>query len=111
MIARTAFTQLRHSALLLAGTIAGLAVTYLAPPALTILAPRGAASGMGALAWALMTAAYWPAVRYYRVNWFWAPMLPAIAVFYLGATLYSAIATWRGRGGMWKGRAQSATLQ
>jgi hypothetical protein len=38
-------------------------------------------------------------------------MLPAIAVFYLGATVHSAIATWRGHGGMWKGRAQSATLQ
>jgi hopene-associated glycosyltransferase HpnB len=111
MISRTAFTQLRRSLLLLAGTIAGLAVTYLAPPALTIFAPRGAASGMGALAWVLMTAAYFPAVRYYRVNWFWAPMLPAIAFFYLGATIHSAIATWRGKGGMWKGRAQSATLQ
>ena len=111
MISRTAFTQLRHSSWLLAGTVAGLAVTYLAPPLLTVFAPHRAASGLGALAWLLMTAAYWPAVRYYRINWFWAPMLPAIAAFYLGATLYSAIATWRGQGGMWKGRAQSATLQ
>ncbi|MCU1237123.1 MAG: glycosyl transferase, family 2 [Candidatus Solibacter sp.] len=111
MISRTAFTQLKHSAILLAGTVAGLAITYLAPPLLTFFAPRGPASGMGALAWLLMTASYWPAVRYYRVNWFWAPMLPAIAVFYLFATLHSAIATWRGQGGMWKGRAQSATLQ
>jgi hopene-associated glycosyltransferase HpnB len=111
MISRTAFTQLRHSVVLLAGTVAGLAVTYLAPPVLTIFAPRGAASGLAALAWLLMTAAYWPAVRYYRINWFWAPMLPAIALFYLGATVHSAIVTWRGQGGMWKGRAQGANLQ
>ena len=111
MISRTAFTQLRHSWLLLAGTIAGLAVTYLAPPLLTLFAASRDASGMAALAWLLMTAAYLPAVRYYRINWFWAPMLPAIALFYLGATVHSAIATWRGQGGMWKGRAQSATLQ
>jgi hopene-associated glycosyltransferase HpnB len=111
MISRTAFTQLQHSALLLAGTIAGLALTYLAPPLLTLFAPRGAATGMAALAWLLMTAAYLPAVRYYRIHWFWAPMLPAVALFYLGATVHSAIATWRGLGGMWKGRAQSATLQ
>ena len=111
MISRTAFTQLRHSWILLAGTVAGLAVTYLAPPLLTLFAANRNASGMAALAWLLMTAAYLPAVRYYRINWFWAPMLPAIAVFYLGATVHSAIATWRGQGGMWKGRAQSATLQ
>ena len=111
MIARTAFTQLRHSALLLIGTVLGLAITYLAPPLLTLFAPKGAAAGLGALAWLLMTIAYWPAVRYYRVNWFWAPMLPAIALFYSWATIHSAIATWLGRGGMWKGRAQGAPLQ
>ena len=59
---------------------------------------------MGALAWLLMTAAYWPAVRYAARHWFWAPLLPLIALFYMGATLCSAVAHWRGRGGMWKGR-------
>jgi hopene-associated glycosyltransferase HpnB len=107
MISRTAYTQLGHSPLVLAGTVAGLAVTYLAPPLLTFAAPRGAASGMGAMAWLLMTAAYWPAVRYATRHWFWAPLLPLIAVFYMSATLHSAVAYWRGRGGMWKGRAQS----
>jgi hypothetical protein len=94
---------------LLAGTVAGLAVTYLAPPLITLFAANRAAAGMAALAWLLMTAAYLPAVRYYRANWFWAPLLPVVAIFYLGATVHSAIATWRGQGGMWKGRAQSAT--
>ena len=36
MISRTAFTQLRYSPLLLAGTLLGLAFTYLLPVALTI---------------------------------------------------------------------------
>ena len=107
MISRTAFTQLNHSFLLLAGTIAGLALTYLAPPFLTLAAPRGAAYGMGAMAWLLMTAAYLPAVRYANRHWFWAPLLPAIALFYLAATLHSAIAHTRGRGGQWKGRTHS----
>ena len=105
MISRTAFTQLQYSVWLLLGTAAGLAVTYLAPPVLTLAAPRGAAAGMGALAWLLMTAAYWPAVRYSGRHWFWAPLLPLIALFYLYATLHSAVAHWRGRGGIWKGRA------
>jgi hypothetical protein len=54
-----------------------------------------------------MTAAYLPSVRYAKLPWFWAPLLPAIALFYMGATLHSGIAHWRGRGGMWKGRAHS----
>ena len=109
IISRTAYTQLGYSPLVLAGTVAGLAVTYLAPPVLTLAAPRGAAAGMGALAWLLMSATYLPAVRHYRRHWFWAPLLPLIALFYLAATLHSAVAHWRGRGGMWKGRAQSVT--
>jgi hopene-associated glycosyltransferase HpnB len=109
MISRTAYTQLGYSPLVLVGTVAGLVVTYLTPPLLTLAAPRGAASGMGALAWLLMTAAYLQAVRYAKRPWFWAPLLPAIALFYLGATLHSAFAHWSGRGGMWKGRAHSAS--
>ena len=37
MVARTAYTQLRYSPLLLAATLAGMAVTYLAPPLLAII--------------------------------------------------------------------------
>ena len=109
MISRTAFTQLGYSVWLLAGTVAGLAVTYLAPLLLTLAGPGGAASGLGAMAWLVMTAMYWPSIRYSTRHWFWAPLLPAIALFYLCATLHSAWSHWRGRGGMWKGRAQSAT--
>ncbi|MEO8592125.1 MAG: glycosyltransferase [Candidatus Solibacter sp.] len=108
MVSRTAYTQLQYSPLLLAGTVLGLVLTYLVPPVLTLAAPPGAARGLGALAWLLMTLCYLPAVRYGERPWYWAALLPAIAVFYLGATLYSAVAHWRGRGGMWKGRAHSA---
>jgi hopene-associated glycosyltransferase HpnB len=108
MISRTAFAQLRHSAPLLAGTVLALAVTYLAPPLLTLLGPRGAASGMGAMAWLLMSVAYYPALRFYGRPWFWAPLLPAVALFYLGATIHSAAAYRSGTGGLWKGRVQDA---
>jgi hopene-associated glycosyltransferase HpnB len=105
MISRTAYTELRYSPVMLAGAVLGLALTYLAPPILTLAGPGGAASGMGALAWLIMTAVYWPAVRYYRRGWFWAPLLPLIALFYLAATVHSAAMHYLGRGGMWKGRA------
>jgi hopene-associated glycosyltransferase HpnB len=107
MISRTAFTQLRHSTLLLAGTVAGLVFSYLAPPVLTLFAPQPAA-GMAALAWLLMSVCYLPALRFYRRGWFGAPLLPLVAVFYMWATVDSAIAYWRGSGGRWKGRVQDA---
>jgi len=108
MISRSAFTQLRHSALLLAGTVAGLLLTYVAPPVLTLFAPQPAA-GMAAMAWLLMSVCCLPALRFYRRAWFGAPLLPLVALFYAGATVDSAISYWRGAGGRWKGRVQDAT--
>jgi len=106
MISRTAFTQLRYSALLLMATLLALAVTFWLPPVLTVAAPQPA-RGMGALAWLLMSAAYVPALRYYRQSVFWAPLLPLVAAVYGWYTICSAVAHWRGTGGLWKGRAQA----
>lgn len=106
MISRTAFTQLRYSALLLAGTLAALVLVFVVPPALAIAAPLPART-LGALAWLLMSVAYLPAVRYYRRSPLWAPLLPAIAMFYAACTVHSAVSHWRGAGGLWKGRVQS----
>ncbi|MDR3518931.1 MAG: glycosyltransferase [Azospirillaceae bacterium] len=106
MIARSAYTQLHHSPLLLAGTVLGMAVTYLAPPVLA-LAAGGIARNLGILTWILMSVAYLPSLRFYRVSPAWAPLLPVIALCYLGATLDSARRYWQGRGGEWKGRIQA----
>jgi hopene-associated glycosyltransferase HpnB len=105
MISRTAFTQLRHSVWLLLATALGLAATYLAPPLISVLGSRREA-GLGSLAWLLMSCAYFPALRFYRRSPVWAPFLPLVALFYLGATVHSALAYWLGAGGMWKGRVQ-----
>jgi hopene-associated glycosyltransferase HpnB len=107
MISRTAFTQLRHSGWLLLGTALALTVTYIVPPVLSIAGSTRAA-GLGSLAWLLMCCAYLPALRFYRRSPLWAPFLPVVALFYLCATLHSALAWWRGAGGMWKGRVQDA---
>jgi hypothetical protein len=85
MISRAAFNQLRHSALLLLATILGLLITYVVPLALVF---------SGHL------------LPLYRLNPLWAFALPAIAVFYMGATLHSAFKFWTGKGGEWKGRVQ-----
>lgn len=107
MISRTAFNQLKHSSLLLLGTIAGMVITYLAPPLLLFTGSRPAIL-MGAAAWAAMTITYTPMVRYYRLNFAWALTLPLAALFYLGATIHSAVKYWSGSGGEWKGRIQDA---
>jgi hopene-associated glycosyltransferase HpnB len=107
MISRTAFWQLQHSVVLLLGTIAGMFVTYMLPP-LVLLTGRPTVMASGALAWLLMMAAYTPSLRFYRLSPLWAPALPLVAVFYTGATVYSAVRYWTGRGGEWKGRTQDA---
>jgi hopene-associated glycosyltransferase HpnB len=107
MIARTAFNQLRHSWLLLLGTLLGLTAAYLLPPLLLCTA-NPAARLAGAGSWALMSLCYLPMVRFYRVKPLWALTLPAAAAFYAGASVYSAWLYQRGRGGQWKGRAQDS---
>jgi hopene-associated glycosyltransferase HpnB len=106
MVARTAFTQLRYSNLLLLGTVFGLALTYLTPPLLALFG-TGFARWFGLAAWLAMALAFLPTIRFYRLNPAWALALPAIAGFYAAATIGSAVNYWRGRGGQWKGRAQA----
>jgi hopene-associated glycosyltransferase HpnB len=105
MISRTAFNQLRHSYLLLSGTLLGLLVTYLAPP-LLLLTSSPVPIALGAAAWLLMSACYLPMVRFYRLSPVHVLLLPAVAAFYAAATVHSAVQYTAGRGGQWKGRAQ-----
>lgn len=107
MISRSAYAQLRYSPLLLAGTLAGLALVYAAPPLLALFG-HGAARFAGIAAWALMAIAFQPMLAFYRRSPLWGVALPLIAAFYAGCTLLSAWQHMRGRGGMWKGRAQAA---
>jgi hypothetical protein len=48
-----------------------------------------------------------PILRAYGTSPLLGAGLPGIAVTYAAFTLDSAIQHWRGRGGMWKGRAQA----
>jgi hopene-associated glycosyltransferase HpnB len=106
MVARTAFTQLRYSALLLLGTLLGLAITYLAPIAL--LFAHDTATRLLALAtWLLMSLLFLPTVRFYRISTHWSATLPAAALFYAAATFLSATRYWTNRGAQWKGRSQA----
>jgi hopene-associated glycosyltransferase HpnB len=106
MVSRTAYAQLRYSPLLLVGTVLGLALTYLAPVALALFA-SGLAQFLGLFTWLLMAFAFKPTLRFYGLSRLWGLTLPAIAAIYMAFTLDSAYQHARGRGGMWKGRAQA----
>jgi hopene-associated glycosyltransferase HpnB len=107
MIARTAFNQLRHSFALLIGTVVGLIFTYLLPP-LSLLTGKLPAMILGLLGWLLMSVAYLPTVRFYKLSPAWSLSLPLVGCFYMAATIHSAFQYWRGLGGVWKGRIQDA---
>ena len=106
MVSRTAYAQLRYSPLVLLGTVLGLALTYLAPVALAIFA-SGLPQFIGLFVWLLMALTFMRTVRFYGLSRLWAPALPLIAAIYMAFTLDSAYQHARGRGGMWKGRAQA----
>jgi hypothetical protein len=107
MIARSAYTQLRHSPAVLLGTVLGLLAVYVLPPALLVggvIAGSRAAAGLGAAAWLIMSATYVPMLRFYRLGWWRAPLLPAVALLYTAMTVDSARRHYAGRGAEWKGR-------
>ncbi len=106
MVARSAYAQLGYSPLLLAATVAGIALTYLLPVLLALFS-HGLAQTLGLLSWAIMAIAFQPVLRFYRLSPLWGPFLPAIALAYMAFTLDSAYQYARKRGGLWKGRIQA----
>ena len=106
MISRSAYAQLGYSPLVLAGTIAAMALVYLAPPLLAFFGD-GLARWLGFAAWLTMAITFQPMLRFYRRSPLWGLALPAIGAAYAGFTFQSALDFWRGRGGLWKGRVQA----
>jgi hopene-associated glycosyltransferase HpnB len=107
MVARTAFTQLNYSPLLLAGTVVGMTLVYMVPPLSLILGGltgNWLVAAIGFLTWLLMSLAYLPIIRFYKCSPWLALCLPGIAFLYTLMTVDSAVRHWQGRGGAWKGR-------
>lgn len=114
MVTRTAFEQLHHSVLLLAGTILGMTLIYLTPPVaavagLVMAEPVAAAAGLAA--WLLMAVTQAPTLKLYGLPGWRGLLLPVSGVLYTLMTLDSARRHWQGRGGSWKGRVQGGRVQ
>jgi hopene-associated glycosyltransferase HpnB len=112
MVSRSAYAQLRYSPPVLAATVLGLALVFLAPPATTVAGVVTADPVTllaGAASWLLMAATYTPMLRHHGQPPAAAPLLPGTALLYLLMTVDSAIQHWRGRGARWKGRSYPAS--
>lgn len=105
MVARSAFSQLRYSAVLLIGTVLAMTVVFVVPVA--ALAGGANAAMLGGAAWLIMALTFVAMLRYYRQPVVLAATLPFTAVLYTLMTLDSARRYWAGRGAAWKGRTYS----
>jgi hypothetical protein len=88
----------------LAGTTLAMALVWLVPPVAALFG-HGLTRFLGLLTWAMFAASYLPTLARYRRSFLWAALPPAIAMFYMAATIGSAVNYHRGRGVVWKGRA------
>jgi hopene-associated glycosyltransferase HpnB len=106
MVSRSAYAQLDYGPLKLIGVILGMGLVYVAPVAATLFG-HGALRLLGLSTWAIMTLSFQPMLRFYRLCPLWGAALPAIGAAYTLFTFQSAVQFWRGKGGLWKGRAQA----
>jgi len=116
MVARSAYTQLGHSPLMLLGTVVGMLLLYLLPPCICIagaiafvFAVPGATwlIALGGTTWTLMALSFLPIVRHHEVPPWVCRLLPLAGVLYTAMTVSSAWRHRTGRGGAWKGRTYS----
>jgi hopene-associated glycosyltransferase HpnB len=103
MVARTAFTQLHYSGLLLALCTAIMVLSFVVP-GLGLFLPSGMAKFFSALGLAIMILCYLPTLKFYGLPGRWALALPLIGILYLAMTWTSAMRYWLGGGSHWKGR-------
>jgi len=106
MVERSAYAQLRYSALVLVACVALLVVAFWVPPVGLLSAdPRVRMLGLAALG--AMAVTYVPTLVFYRRSVLWALALPLTGTLYLLMTVSSAVRHWRGLGSVWKGRRYS----
>ena len=104
MVARSAFTQLGYSTVLLLVVTVLFALAYGLPFALLGSAQTWR---LGLIALVAMMVSYLPMLRYYQMRMAWALLLPLGAALYLAMTWSSAIRYWRGVRSRWKDRTYS----
>ncbi|MDP1573379.1 MAG: glycosyltransferase [Coxiellaceae bacterium] len=111
MVARTAYTQLNYSSVLLAiCTLVMVCMFWIAPFAIFFL-PDPTIFVIGLLTWAAMFLTYIPILVYYRRSLLWGFTLPIIGTLYLAMAWTSAIRYWQGERASWKDRRYESNTQ
>ena len=107
MVARTAFTQLRYSWLLLVLCTLLMLVCFLSP-VLIAFSPEPLARVIAAAAWFFMWLAYVPTLRFYRLAVAWGLLMPFTGLLFLIMTWDSARRYLLGERSAWRGRRYAA---
>ncbi len=107
MVARTAFTQLRYSWLLLVLCTLLMLVCFLSP-VLIAFSPEPLARVIAAAAWSFMWLAYVPTLRFYRLAVAWGLFMPFTGLLFLIMTWDSARRYLLGERSAWRGRRYAA---
>jgi len=103
MVARTAFTQLRYSTLLLILCTVIMLASF-GMPVIGLLLYPPFVKLLSAFCLASMMLTYLPTLKFYRMSAWWALAMPLIGSLYLAMTWTSAINHWLGQTSQWKGR-------
>lgn len=106
MVARTAYTQLRYSPLLLAGCVAVLSWAFWLP-VIGLAAGDATSRLLSLIAMIAMIITYLPTLRFYHLSPLWALLLPLTGTLYLAMTVDSAWRYLRGVRSTWRGRVYS----
>ena len=104
MVARTAYTQLNYSLVMLVLCTIIMVSMFWVAPFVFLLLPDQETYMISACAWVAMFLAYRPTLIYYFRSPFWVFVLPVIGSLYLAMTWTSAIRYWRGERARWKDR-------
>ncbi|HID96885.1 MAG TPA: glycosyltransferase [Thermodesulfobacteriaceae bacterium] len=103
MVARTAFTQLRHSPALLMAVTVVMVFMFLGPAA-GLFFKGWTLRGVSVAALTAMTITYVPTLVFYGRARTWAAVFPVAGMLFLLMTWSSALRHCAGRGAVWKGR-------
>ncbi len=108
MVARTAFTQLNYSIVVLIVCTLVLILVYWVPVAGVIFF-QGIAFWLSLFSLIAMFIAYLPTLNFYHLNPGWGLLMPLTAGLYLMMTWSSAVRYWKGERSRWKGRVYQNT--
>jgi hypothetical protein len=106
MVARTAFTQLHYSGLLVVLCTAVMLTAFWVPT-LGLLMPSGTVKFLAVVSLIGMVMSYRPTLKFYELSGWWSLAMPLVGTLYLAMTWTSALSYWVGEGSNWKGRAYS----